>query len=199
MQIPLKTARKYAEQIVAEIAPYCLQVEIAGSVRRQSAVVNDIDLVVMPKDWEGLKARCLRHCNPITRGDAVFSFETKSQVQVDIFTARPEREELFQVIPSTWGSVLLCRTGSKAHNVYLCQLAVSKGWKWCTSVGLFNGKGELLASETEEDIFKALGLGYIKPERRQRGEERGVGSEVNWEIPNAPLTGGQPPKGGSSC
>ena len=183
MQLPLKHARKYAKQIAAEIAPYCHRVEIAGSIRRQRPFVNDIDLVVIPRDMEALKLRCLQHCTPITRGDAVFSFETKSLVQVDIFTAQPERKELFQVTPSTWGSVLLCRTGSKAHNIYMCQCAAQKGWKWHTSHGLFNARGELLAGETEESIFSTLGLAFMKPEARERGAERGIGSEVGWGVP----------------
>lgn len=183
MQIPLRVARKYGEKILEQIMPYCEKGALAGSVRRGVEFCNDIDLVVIPRDWEGLKLRCLQHCSPITRGDAVFSFELANSVQVDIFTARPERKELFEVTPSTWGSVLLCRTGSKAHNIHLCNVAAAKGWKWHTSVGLFNARGELLASETEEDIFKALGLGYIEPERRQRGEERGVGSECGYKVP----------------
>lgn len=41
-----------AEDLVRELAPLCERIEIAGSIRRMKYVVNDIDLVVIPRERE---------------------------------------------------------------------------------------------------------------------------------------------------
>jgi hypothetical protein len=47
--IPLPAATALAAKLVAQLAPYCERIEIAGSVRRQKDIVGDIELVVIPK------------------------------------------------------------------------------------------------------------------------------------------------------
>jgi DNA polymerase/3'-5' exonuclease PolX len=79
---------------------------------------------------------------------------------LDIYRARPE----------TWGIILLVRTGSKEHNINLCCLAQSKGLKLSAAEGVlkpFGGHASVLARETEEAVFAALGLSYIRPEDRE--------------------------------
>jgi DNA polymerase/3'-5' exonuclease PolX len=44
-----KDAIKLATQAVNELAPYCDRIAIAGSVRRQSVLCNDIEIVCTPK------------------------------------------------------------------------------------------------------------------------------------------------------
>lgn len=170
MQLPLDQARKYSEKIVAEIAPFCVpgRVAIAGSIRRCRPVVNDIDIVVIAKDWAGLRARCLQKSKNITHGDSQFSFETPIGVQVDIFRARERHRDLVADVPGTWGTILLCRTGSKEHNVHICERAHSLRLKWSPYAGVVDSRLNIIASETEEDIFKALQLDFISPERRER-------------------------------
>lgn len=168
MIIPLKIARKYAEQIVEQIAPFCQRVEIAGSIRRQRPAVNDIDLVVIAKDWNGLQRRCLERCRSITHGDAIFSVETPTGVQIDIFAAHAGHQDLLAQVPSNWGSVLLQRTGSKEHNIALVQRAKELGLKWCLMTGVVDENYKILAAETEQEIFKALQMDFIAPERRER-------------------------------
>src|SRR5512145_1569634 len=47
--IPLLVATTLAAKVVAQLAPYCERVEVAGSVRRRKDVVGDIELVAIPK------------------------------------------------------------------------------------------------------------------------------------------------------
>jgi len=62
-------------------------------------------------------------------------------------------------------------TGSKAHNVRIRERAVRAGLK-LNEYGLFDAKsGELLAAETEHQVYERLGLPYIEPTLREdRGE-----------------------------
>src|SRR5690606_29597909 len=103
-------------------------------------------------------------------GDTRSSVRLKNGIEVDL---RVVDEESF-------GAALLYFTGSKAHNVALRQLALDKGWH-LTEYGLFEGTGEKgasplssgkrLASRTEEDVYRKLGLQYVEPEmREERGE-----------------------------
>lgn len=45
----LVTAQKRAEKIVTWLAPYCERIQIAGSIRRERPLCNDIDIVCIPK------------------------------------------------------------------------------------------------------------------------------------------------------
>ncbi len=61
-------------------------------------------------------------------------------------------------------------TGSKAHNIELRTIAIRKGLR-LNEYGLFKGEETMVAGETEESVYSALGLDYIAPELREnRGE-----------------------------
>jgi DNA polymerase (family 10) len=62
-------------------------------------------------------------------------------------------------------------TGSKAHNIRIRELAVRAGLK-LNEYGLFDAtSGELLAAETEAEVYERLGMAYIEPTLREdRGE-----------------------------
>ncbi|HRZ56002.1 MAG TPA: hypothetical protein P5525_11160 [Candidatus Paceibacterota bacterium] len=164
----LETAERFSRQLVGELEPYCHRIEVAGSIRRRCPVCNDIDLVVIPRDLAALKKRCLQRCTPITRGDAIFSIQVGTGIQVDFFFARPAGKDLAGPVPSNWGSILLQRTGSKEHNMYLARRATDMGLQWRLSVGIVNAKGAILGGEDEESMFRALDLDFVTPERRER-------------------------------
>lgn len=166
MNLPLSKARAFAEKVMEQIAPYCERMEIAGSIRRKVHTVSDVDLVVVPRDVKGLMKRALERGVQVCAGEHVFRVETVVGVQIDIYFAHTGKPDLFRPLPSNWGSVLLCRTGSREHNIKLCQQANKLGLKWDPSFGLFNEFGDCLAAATEEELFAALQLDYVKPEDR---------------------------------
>lgn len=174
--LPLDRALKLATRVLTELAPRCVKIEFAGSVRRRCPVCNDIDFVAIPKSREDFRERVMRHCSlamksdgvtPIGDGDNMLVVNMQNGVQLDIWFAKEARQELFRKIPSNWGTVLLCRTGSKQHNIYLAQLARSMGYQWQTMIGLTQA-GNWVAGETEEEIFRALQMPYVEPEKRDR-------------------------------
>ena len=164
----LAQGKKYAKGIIAAIRPYCERVEIAGSILRERPNVNDIDLVVIPKDHAALVQRCKQRCRVRANGDQNLLLEMNNGVHVDIFIAQPKSRDLFIEQPSNWGSILLCRTGSREHNIYMVERAKSLGLKWNPYVGVYDKDLNIIASETEEDIFKALQLDFIPPQDRER-------------------------------
>jgi len=68
-----------------------------------------------------------------------------------------------------FGSALLYFTGSKAHNIALRKRARAMGLK-VSEYGVFRDD-DVIAAQTEEDCYRALGLPWIPPELREdRGE-----------------------------
>ena len=106
----------------------------------------------------------------LERGETKSSIILESNLQVDL---RIVDEQSF-------GSALMYFTGSKDHNIALRKLAISKGLK-LSEYGLFKGK-ERVASRTEEDVYKRLGLDYIPPELREDHGE--VDAAMNHELPD---------------
>jgi DNA polymerase (family 10) len=170
--LSLAKAQPLAERIAAELQPYCISLAIAGSIRRARPFVNDIDLVVLPKDNDNLESirRRMRQSQPevITDSAQTLIIRLRNGVQVDLWIARPESKDLFAAAPTNYGSILLMRTGSKEHNIYLIERAKSLGLTWNPYYGVFDGRGQCLAAATEEDIFAALKLDFTPPVARER-------------------------------
>src|SRR4030043_2333497 len=71
-----------------------------------------------------------------------------------------------RVVPKkSYGSALQYFTGSKEHNIILRKIAIDKGLK-LNEYGLFRGK-KMIAGNTENEIYKTLGLPWIPPEMRE--------------------------------
>jgi DNA polymerase (family 10) len=181
IRLPLARAEKIADKIVGELAEFCSldaeekpRIVVAGSIRRRRPECGDIDLVCLPRDeWarEALKARA-RKTNPWTLVDGPQQFRIAldiqgGPVQVDFwFASHPERH-MFGEVPGNWGSLLLFATGSGRHNVWIVQRAKEKGMAWKPYAGLWLGQ-HCQASDTEEEIYRGLGLDYLPPEDRER-------------------------------
>jgi len=164
-----------AAKILETISTFCVRVEVAGSFRRGKQTINDLDIVVQPTAAFGFSSwlkiiKAMRDTfNAITekQGDklATLYLPFTSQkiglgpghIQVDFYNAEA----------ATWGVLLLVRTGSKEHNVKLCNLAISKGLRLKYSVGLLNEAGHVVAGRTEEEVFAALGLPFVEPNERE--------------------------------
>ena len=170
----LKRAMAIGESVMNALAPHCEQIEIAGSIRRQRAEVGDLDLVILPKPGklDIIKARCAQRCARVTDGgqNCIYRMQLPdlTQFQIDLFFARPANRDLLQYVPSTFGTLLLCRTGSKEHNIWLVEHAKRLGLTWNPYRGVIDAEGYVLASESEEEIFKALALEFVPPEKRER-------------------------------
>lgn len=166
---PQHIARALADRIVAELAPFCERIEIAGSLRRNLPNVGDIDLVVLPKSGmaEAMRQRIKRNAAVEIDGAQNLVVVLKNGLQVDTFIARhAEADLLGDVTPCNWATLLLCRTGSKEHNIKLAQTALRNGDRWDPYAGVVKN-GKALPADSESDIFEQLGLAYVPPARRE--------------------------------
>jgi DNA polymerase (family X) len=134
-----------------------------GSLRRGAETCGDLDILAIGGERALIDAFVR---NPIAervlgRGDTKGSVLLRGGYQAD----------LRLVPPASRGAALQYFTGSKAHNIALRDLAMSRGLK-LNEYGLFEtDTGRAVAGETEEGIYEALGLACVPPEMREnRGE-----------------------------
>jgi DNA polymerase (family 10) len=133
-----------------------------GSIRRFVETVGDIDIVVSSR--VGVVVRDAVLALPelwelVGSGETKTSFVTREGMQVDVRTVHPDQV----------GSALLYFTGSKVHNIQLRQRAIDRGWL-LSEYGLFEGE-RVVASKTEKEIYRALGLDFIPPPLREGSGE----------------------------
>ncbi len=142
---------------------YASKAVIAGSIRRMRETIGDIDILVSGKGSDKIMDFVSKMDvveSTISRGKAKATFWLKAGVSCDI---RFIEEHQF-------GAALLYFTGSKSHNVKMRQIALRKGLK-LNEYGIFGKDGSVKVAETEDKMYRALGMDYIAPELREdRGE-----------------------------
>ncbi len=152
----LGQAQKVADEVIKRLSPYCQRIAVAGSIRRRTGWVNDIDLVLIPTDLWNLHQK-ITGLGPVKMSGSKIMRVTVASIQVDLYVAEPE----------TWATLLLIRTGSKENNIRLCSRAKDMGWHLAASGdGLFDENGQRIAGDTELSIYNALGLPFQRPEER---------------------------------
>ncbi|MFW6074989.1 MAG: DNA polymerase/3'-5' exonuclease PolX [Chloroflexota bacterium] len=136
--------------------------EIAGSYRRWRDTVADLDSVASSTDPESVIDAFVEYgeiTDVMSHGDTRASVFLRSGLSVDLRVVQPE----------SYGAALLYFTGSRNHQLQLRDMAIDRGWK-LNEYGIFDGD-EMIAGETEADVYAKLDLPYIEPElREQRGE-----------------------------
>ena len=152
----LKFARTL-ERTVAQL-PEAGRVAIGGSLRRKRETIGDIDLVVTSTQPEKLADRLA--ALPVV--DHVYA---KGNTKVNVRLRNLMDADIRIVPEESFGSAMCYFTGSKNHCVAMRELAIKRGWK-LNEYGLFEGH-QIVASRTEEEIYRALGMQYVPPEMRE--------------------------------
>ena len=153
----LEKAKVIADTVVKALEPYCERIVVAGSIRRQKPVVNDIDIVLIPRDRWGLDTALVKMGKYKMSGMKITRVEMDS-IALDVYFASEE----------TWATLLLIRTGSVESNMRLATLAKKRGWHLkANGEGLLNERGERIAGDSEESIYQALDLPWQEPWERR--------------------------------
>jgi DNA polymerase (family 10) len=133
----------------------------AGSLRRGRETVGDLDLLVTGPNAAAALERVATHPRVhaiLGRGANKTSVKFgREGLQVDVRALEH----------SSFGAAMQYFTGSKEHNVALRQRAIRMGFK-LSEYGLFRAEDDVrVAGETEEEIYRLLGLDWIPPELRE--------------------------------
>jgi DNA polymerase (family X) len=173
-QYRLRTGRfllSFARDAADELTKYLSELDgieeitAAGSLRRGKDTVGDLDLLVTGPNAAAALDRFAaypRVHEVLGRGPNKASAKIgREGLQVDV-RALPRE---------SYGAGLQYFTGSKEHNVAVRTRAVKIGFK-LSEYGLYRAEGDSrVAGETEEEIYKALGLAWIPPELRENTGE----------------------------
>ncbi|MCD6146426.1 MAG: DNA polymerase/3'-5' exonuclease PolX, partial [Thermoplasmata archaeon] len=166
-------ARKGKRELLGVILPEAMElkallekkvemISIAGSLRRMKETVGDMDILAFssqPAEVMDFFTSMENVEAVIAKGETKSSVRLESGIQVDL-----------RIVPKeSFGSALQYFTGSKEHNIEVRRIAVRAGCK-LNEYGLFKGE-KRIAGESEEEVYRALGMDYIPPELREnRGE-----------------------------
>jgi DNA polymerase (family 10) len=170
-RVVLWRAVEAAEQVVEALRahPAADRVEVAGSLRRWTDSVKDVDIIATASDPAAL-------AQALAELEIVESVGATGTVGARVTTHSGMKIDLKVVEPDQFGNVLQHFTGSKAHNVALREAAVRRGLHVSEYGILDDATGETLRCATEEEVYAALGLEWIPPELREgRGELEAAG------------------------
>jgi DNA polymerase/3'-5' exonuclease PolX len=168
----LHDAQPIADRVLRLLAPYCVRVEIAGSIRREKPEVGDIEIVAIPRtvradDLFGggdmrrspAFAQRVNGLGTIDSGCPTAGKYIKIQlpdgIQLDLFLAHEDN----------WGLILAIRTGSAdySHEV------LAKGWVragYHSLNGMLCSKAHKIPVREERDLFDLIGLPWVDPKWR---------------------------------
>ena len=165
-RIVLDRALAVADPLIAALRehPASTHVELAGSARRMTETVKDLDVIATATDPVAL-ARAAAAL------DLIEDAGTPAEAGVKLRTHTGIRVDLRIVAPDQFGNLLQHLTGSKEHNMALREAAVRKGLHVSEYGVLDDATGETHRCATEHEVYALLGLEYIEPELREnRGE-----------------------------
>jgi len=139
-----------AKQIFSELKGNNNNFHLAGSARRGKLEdLHDLDIVFVGESIPEIpNLEITVNGAEIVRG--IYMGE-----QVDIYRCNKEN----------FGAMMLYLTGPRQYSIMMRAKAKYKGMK-LNQLGLYDLKGNLIASETEEDIYLAMNLKYKVPELR---------------------------------
>ncbi|MGH9373319.1 MAG: DNA polymerase/3'-5' exonuclease PolX, partial [Vicinamibacterales bacterium] len=138
-------------------------IAMVGSLRRGCETCGDLDILAAgaPSSLMDTFTTYQLVERVLVHGDTKSSVRLWGGFQADL-----------RLVPAaSAGAAFQYFTGSKAHNIALRDRAIQRGLK-LNEYGLYrNDDDQLVAGETEEGIYEALGLAFVPPELREnRGE-----------------------------
>jgi DNA polymerase/3'-5' exonuclease PolX len=176
-RIPLKKATEIATRFLNLIRPYVTKAELAGSCRRLTKDVGDIEIVCVENPLNSLDNLFHKgYPGLVVDGKRLKRFKYPSGIQIELYIAQPY----------DYGRILAIRTGSSAFSHI--KLAVTwnrkgmcghhdglrykkdcekKGSKWVYKKGINNNNCQKPpVFDTEYDFFNFLGIPWIPPQER---------------------------------
>ncbi|QEH33788.1 DNA polymerase/3'-5' exonuclease PolX [Aquisphaera giovannonii] len=154
--------------------PKVKRAEICGSLRRRAETIGDLDILFSADD----PAPVLKEFVGLPQVMKVLGHgTTKASVMLHSLT-RPDQLvqcDLRGVEDRQFPFALHYFTGSKAHNIAMRKRALARGLS--LNEYALSGEAKDVPCETEEDLFRALGLAYIPPELREDAGEFAAAEE----------------------
>jgi DNA polymerase/3'-5' exonuclease PolX len=158
----LADARAIAEGVVEKLSPVCSRISIAGSIRREKAIVKDIEIVCIPNDADIMEFFGIINQWQAIKGKATGKYTQRmlpEGIKCDIFIAKPDN----------WGLQLAIRTGSATYS----HLVLAKGWSkrhFKAREGMLTKRNDsnfIIPIREEQELFDLIKIPYLEPKYRE--------------------------------
>lgn len=147
--------------------PDCLRAEAAGSYRRAKETVHDVDFLVASSNPEGV-------IETFVEADWVDKVIASGGTKASVYLDNGLQCDLRVVKNEEYACALAYFTGSKEHNVVMRGRALEQGYT-LNEYRLARKEGsdaeEAPVFETEEQLYRFLGLEFVPPELRENTGE----------------------------
>jgi DNA polymerase/3'-5' exonuclease PolX len=180
-----KLALTAAAALEKALGSSCEKFEIAGSVRRGLQYVHDVDIVAVPILYRD-KAKGEMFEVQLSKLDeklAELLAAGRLTVQTNgehskrfLFVMGRQNDkpggipiDIYVTDKRAFPGVLLCRTGSRLHNVKFCELANQRGLRFRPTGGFMRlgDSAKEIWPKDEKDYYAQLGLAWINPPLRE--------------------------------
>lgn len=151
IRISLASAEKIAKEFCQQFVPQAI---IAGSIRRKSPTIGDIDLMTK-EPLKYIERMLLSNGIPVIVNGTKIIHAVYKNITINIYYYENGYE----------GAMLMFLTGPSGYNIGYRQRALRMGLK-LNQYGLFDANGCKIAGETEESVYKALGKQFKEPSIR---------------------------------
>lgn len=200
-RVPLTIAQEVARLLMAELAPACDRIMVAGSIRRGAADVGDIELVAIPKP--AVQPRLVFGQNPKTMkpvsplDEALEKLLKENRIRRTVppgidnrpawgdrykkFWLKINRKrgliqvDLFITSAEQWGAIFAIRTGPQEFNeALMAHINAHTAYRQNAGYLTLKATGEPVVTRTEQDYFRLIGVPFIPPAQRTAAELRRV-------------------------
>jgi DNA polymerase/3'-5' exonuclease PolX len=178
-------ARVHADAFLHDLGRYCERVEVAGSLRRKTADVGDVEIVCIPKVefpqsvLPGIGSQTGPKITPLydaidrsvwleprwidgspRMGDRYMALrDIHTRIPIDLFCVLP---------PAQWGVIMAIRTGPAEFSKQMMMIAKRRGYR-CEDGALRDVRrenGATVETPEERDLFRTIGVAWKEPEDR---------------------------------
>lgn len=157
------------------LKPYCVEIQVAGSLRRKRPEIKDIELIAISKEIElkNLFGECVEPYLVIEEFVEDYGFQfSKNGPKYKKFLYEGISIDLFITTKYQYGLHMALRTGSKEYSRWLVTpkrkggampgyMSVSGGW--------LTANGKKIITYTEQDFFRAIETEWVRPDQREVG------------------------------
>lgn len=190
IKFPLSFMEELAKDLMKRLQPFCNKIEIAGSIRRQKKLVKDIELVIIPKIETVKETFGLFNEEQVINKNLLDDFILSNKhfslrLNKNGHSAYGERNKLllyndpgsklripldiFIAEEHNFTMVKFIRTGGAKNNTLVATRALQRNYELKQYENGFRNRGtqKIELMHSEEQIYKFLGLNYIRPEDRE--------------------------------
>jgi len=157
--LQIEQAKSIAEKYLNLLKPFCLRIEIKGSICREKPEPNDIELVCIRDTRKGFDFVATVNQIPILLGSPAGKY-------VKLMLPEGIKLDLFMCTKENWGLISAIRTGSDQYS----HEVLGKGWVragYKSVEGMLYKNGFAIPVYEERDLFNLIGVKYIEPIYRE--------------------------------